>query len=722
MKRKWIIGSVISLLVCLITLMLVTEQKIISDWPKKGERVEVLTNKVWNITFSEKIKATIDLNREISVVNKDGEKEAVSVQLSGDGKTISISPPKKGYRENETYSLIVSKGVTSTMGRRLSSEQNLSFKVNQSLPVVGTKEKLADYFQKIIKNQGNTVHISEDRSTAKMEASNSTEDSSSQQVSETNVQVQGIDEADIIKTNGKNIFQISEQKVKIINPYPANDMKLESVITFEQNFSPMQLFLYNDQLVIIGQSYQEANTQQIEREIDSKVAMNGQTKVLVYNISNSIQPKKVREIEAEGSYVSARMMDGIVYLISNGTPDFRALNGRGGKNIDLRPKYKDSVMGKETQFIPYDEIYYIPDSKEPNYSVIASFNLNEPNQKTEITTYLGSGQEIYMSKKNLYLAVENWSAAPNMEKIVPENMSVNTNIYKFAINGTKVSFHRTTEVPGHLLNQFAMDEYNDHFRVATTKGFAWDDKSPSANQLYIFDDNLQQVGQLENLARGERIYSARFLGDRIYLVTFKETDPLFVIDGSDPTQPKVLGELKIPGFSTYLHPYDENHLIGFGYDTQVVTDGMVSKEPRIVATGMKISFFDVSDFANPKEKFTEVIGDSGTYSPILHDHKALMIQKEKDLYGFPITVYQNRNDKNNPQVMTFQGAYLYHVDVEKGFTLTQQITQQNNTTEYPDWESEIQRIIYIQDQYYALSNTAILSFGGSGITQILSTK
>ena len=170
---------------------------------------------------------------------------------------------------------------------------------------------------------------------------------------------------------------------------------------------------------------------------------------------------------------------------------------------------------------------------------------------------------------------------------------------------------------------------------------------------------MKIVGSLTGLAKDERIYSARFMGDKAYMVTFKQTDPLFVIDVATPTAPKVLGELKIPGFSNYLHPLDENHLIGFGYETKIVPQ-QGSKEPLIMTEGMKVSLFDVSDLSNPKEVDTEVIGGQGTFSPIQYDHHALFQHREKNLYGFPITIYEQGVGQEYAQFKQ-DGALIYEI-------------------------------------------------------------
>ncbi len=224
------------------------------------------------------------------------------------------------------------------------------------------------------------------------------------------------------------------------------------------------------------------------------------------------------------------------------------------------------------------------------------------------------------------------------------------------------------------------------------------------NHMYVLDGNLKTVGKLEDLAGGETIHSARFLGDKAYMVTFRQTDPLFVIDLSNPADPKVLGYLKIPGVSDYLHPYDETHIIGVGRDA---TD-----EGRI--RGMKLALFDVSDVANPKEISKYIIGDQGTYSEALNDHKAFLFSKEKNLLVIPVSEYDRTPMEGVPEwqwkTNYWQGAYVFNLDLASGFALKGKITHQNNTensTYYYDWNSQIRRSLFIENTLYTLSNRMI---------------
>ncbi|MGJ7922353.1 beta-propeller domain-containing protein [Neobacillus sp. LXY-4] len=708
MRKIWVMFG--SLCVAVFILFFYkTELKIENEW-RDNEQQIVLANKVWKIHFSEKIhKSSVNSNL-IYVTNDKGKKLTNELFLSDDQKTIYLTPPENGYAfKKSAYTLHIEKGIKSTLGRSLISSKKISFLVKETLPVVGSKTELNNYFLKIMDEQKQKTSLfgfSENSSESKSSDLAKSDSAAKQDHSETNVQVQGVDEADIVKTDGNLIYMASSNKVEVIKAVPAQEMQRLATISYDEAFSPLQLFLHKDQLLVIGSSYQHYDQQLNQSAATIKIApMYQSTKAIVYNVKNPSKPEKVREISLEGAYVSSRKIDGLVYLVTNHYPDFWILEKN--KDIDIRPKYSDSAVSSETKLVNYKEIQYFPDSKESNYTMIAAFDLEQPNQEAKITTYLGSGSQLYMSKKNLYLAVPNQFIQP-LAADISEMTAPDTNIYKFSVNGLEVNFHSSTEIEGTILNQFSMDEHEGYFRLVTTKGFPWDSRQPSTNQLFIFDENLKQVGELKELAKGEKIYSARFLGDRIYMVTFKQTDPLFVIDASEPSQPKVLGELKIPGFSNYLHPYDENHIIGFGQDTKVIDEKGANGEPRILTNGVKITMFDVSDMTNPKEKFTEFIGGRGTYSPLNYDHKALLFNKNTNLFAFPIAVYQSDPNDEWGQLFEFQGAYVYNLDPDKGFTLKSKITHETTTVQpYESWENSIQRLVYIGDTLYALSDSKI---------------
>lgn len=516
--------------------------------------------------------------------------------------------------------------------------------------------------------------------------------------SKTNTQVQGVDEADIVKTDGTHIYYLANEKLTIINTENASQMKEMSTIEFDETFTPEELFFNNDKIIVIGTRFEYDEREKRIGIDDDYLYPNYMDKTYtsakIYNVKDKTNPTLERTVEVEGSYLTARMIDSNVYIASNKYMYYAYIcNTYKSTELnedDFKAHYLDTATSNETKSINFDCIYYIPEFEDTNYLNIVAFNITN-NQEANVESYLGAGEEIYASKENLYVTKTKYDYERK------NKTSITTEIYKFNLNNANCTFAKAGDVPGSVLNQFSMDECNGYFRIATTDSTSWNSES-NTNNLYVLNENLETIGKIEGLAKGERIYSVRFMGNRAYMVTFVETDPLFVIDLSNPTTPTVLGELKIPGYSKYLHPYDETHLIGIGEDTEVVNYGYGD---RVVTNGMKMAMFDVTDPNNPKELYNVKIGEKGTYSELLYNHKALLFSKEKNIIAFPISITEN------DYKVTFQGAIVYGVSLEKGFELKTKIS--NSATDYDRYYSRnrVERIIYIKDTLFTLSNGLI---------------
>jgi len=455
-------------------------------------------------------------------------------------------------------------------------------------------------------------------------------------------------------------------------------MKRVSTIFADETFTPSEMYIDGDRLILLGYDYSY-----YENYVDSYYyyIYKNKTVAAVYDITDRSEPALGRKVEIDGSYLSSRKIGNYIYLAASSWLE----NYWDGEDFAL-PEASDSCA-PDRKYIDYKNIYYFPDFKDKCYTVIAGFSIAN-DEPASVSTYFGASDGMYVSKNNLYLTKYNW-------------YNDKTDLYKFAIYKGKVGHVATGSVPGALLNQFSMDESGSFFRVATTSR---DENWINENNVYILDKKMNVCGRIEGIAPDERIYSTRFMGDRLYMVTFKKVDPLFVIDLSDNRDPKILGELKIPGYSDYLHPYDETHLIGFGKDA--FEDGEWA-----YYDGMKLSMFDVTDVANPTEMFSEIIGVRGTDSELLRNHRALLFSKVRDgLFAFPISVYVK--DDGNPWYgkFAFQGAYVYNIDMEKGFVKRGEITHQTDLGYNPgkyyygDYDLYINRIIYVGDLLYTASN------------------
>lgn len=511
--------------------------------------------------------------------------------------------------------------------------------------------------------------------------------------SDTNVQVQNVDEADIVKVDNKYIYYVSTKKVVIIDAENPETSEKVSEISFEnENFYPREIYVNTQKLVIVGNEYDDTFKTDIVNTSSQTYDMinikdNSKSGIIIYDITNIKEPKEIRRVMVDGMYLSSRKIENYIYLVVNKyiyTPDIKnnSLEELEQYQNQYKPKYIDTAVGEEEKYIDYDKIYCLDGTDEANYLILTGVNIDSKDE-ADIQTFLGAGQYIYSSEKNMYIATNKATYGDNYEIL-----SENTHILKVALDNGKFIFKVEVDIDGQINNQFSMDENGDTFRIATTTGNMWNIDENTSNSIYILNDNLEEIGRLAEFAKGEKIYSVRYVGDKAYVVTFKQTDPLFVIDLSNTSNPQILGELKIPGYSTYLHPYDETHLMGFGYDTK--EDGT-----QITTNGLKMVMFDVSDLNNPKELFKINIGDSKyTYSELLSDHKALLFSKENNIIAFPI--YSSSGKKS------YTRAAIYEIDLEKGFSLKGEI---GTVTDKAD--EHIERIVFINHNYYTLSKSLV---------------
>lgn len=521
--------------------------------------------------------------------------------------------------------------------------------------------------------------------------------SESESFSETNTQVQGVDESDIVKTNGNYIYYLSNNILRVFETKTSNTKLIKEIELKNSNYTYASELYINDEYIVVIASSRITKNEPIDTlkkrlMIDYSYGKNS-TKALIYDINNY---ELKREIEIDGNYVSSRKVDNNFYIITN-----KYINTYSNLTYDdIVPVYKDTVTENTGYWeIPVTDIRYFPDfdKKDCSYMLISSFNLDKIDNEVDIYTCLGSGNEIYASKENLYVTRSNY-----------EEDKYTTGIHKFEIKNGKVIYKSTGNVPGTLLNQFSMDEYDGYFRITTTQGNTWN--NTSINNLYVLDESLDIVGTLEGLAKGEKIYSTRFMGEKCYIVTYKTVDPLFVIDLSKPENPKVLGELKIPGYSSYLHPLGENYLIGFGEDSveKSYLNWKGETEVTAYATGLKMAIFDVTDYNNPKELHSVKIGSRGSYSELLYNHKSLLFDEEKGIIAFPATLTEDAGvyDNGVPRYgeTIFNGALIYNIDVENGINLRGQVEHQLEGKNYKD---SIQRILYIGDRLYTLSSNML---------------
>jgi inhibitor of cysteine peptidase len=551
--------------------------------------------------------------------------------------------------------------------------------------------------------------------------------------SRTNVQVEGVDEADIVKTDGDYLYILKNQSVRIVKTLPAGSMKeVANLMMADENFSPSNLYVDGTKMVVMGTTWQQI-PYPYPMPVDAMMKIapgyyppyysKTRSEVRIYDIADRANPKLSRELKFDGSTVSSRKIGDKVYLVLQQPMmwAYPMLREATIPEADLMPTFSDSAKGsKDMAVARCGMVSILPHPTHPEYITVATVPLAGTTQEVKYEVVVGSAQNIYASLENLYVAMTEWNYVWSPDG---STAGEKTHIYRFAFTSDGVDFKADGMVPGRILNQFSMDEHHSTklragektFRIATTRGSTWDEKNPSTNNLYILNMSMDEIGSVEDLAPGEQIYSTRFMGDRAYMVTFRQTDPLFVIDTSDPRNPKVLGKLKIPGYSNYLHPYDETHLIGFG------KEAVEAKDQNFAwYQGLKIALFDVTNPENPKEISNVVIGDRGTDSPLLHDHKALLFDKERGLMSFPVMVSeltpeQKAKNESGSEYGSpvYQGAYVFEISLSGGIKERGRITHYSEDTfkkagDY--WYSgthDIHRVVRIGESLYTISNGAV---------------
>ncbi len=600
--------------------------------------------------------------------------------------------------------------------------------------------------------------------------------------SKTNVQVEGVDEADIIKTDGNYIYALAEKKLFIVKAAPADQAQVVSAIKFKNN--PQEIYINGNYLVVYGRDYEIYKSLSAVQGRGFYPRHSNYVFLKVFDISDKKNPRQVRDLNFEGRYISSRLIGDYLYFITSNYVNYYFIDEAPVPRILVGGQALPIGCSKDRCYNP--PVYYI-DIPNTNYNfvTVAAINVKDNSQPLKSEVYLlPASQNVYVSPSNIYLTYTKYiseydlymavakevvwpllsprrqkqvieiESAPNYilspaekqrkisalieyylsrqpnderdkieEKIKTalqqkyEDISKElqkTIIHKIAIAGPKLNYQAQGEVTGRVLNQFSMNEDGDYFYIATTrdrsfwprplffnrlsKDFAPPEKNESYSNLYVLNKNLKIVGSLEKLAPGEKIYSARFMQKRAYLVTFRRLDPLFVIDLSKPTKPRVLGKLKIPGYSDYLHPYDDTTLIGLGKETATSSWG------GVVSTGLKISLFDVSDVTQPKEVAKYVLGERGSDSEALRNHKAFSFWPQKHLLVIPVVVRESRSSRFWGRI-NFAGAAVFAINKSE-IKLKGKISHQSS--DQPDltfrYTSPIKRALYIGDVLYTFSN------------------
>lgn len=504
----------------------------------------------------------------------------------------------------------------------------------------------------------------------------------SYQHSATNIQVAGVDEADTVKTDDNGyMYVLSNDTVYILTAYPPTQARVLANIKFADMY-PIGIFVSGERLAVLGSQYSFPVL--MFPLYNRFYVADIKTYVRVYDIHDRSNPVRIKDFALTGSYFNSRMIGDYIYFVAS----------KPAYTVNDTIFLPEIVMnGRATEIAPTDIRYFNGTEEYYQYTTFVAMNIqNTTEAPTYLTTLLGGTSNMYVSQENMYVTFQDWYWGGN------------TTIYRIHLQASNMTVEASGKIPGQEHGQYSMEEYGDYFRIQTS---TW--SNDSQTNVYVLDMNLTVVGRLENLAPGENFHSARFMGNRAYLVTFKKTDPLFVIDLSNATNPRVLGELKIPGYSDYLHPYDETHLIGVGKNTVEAEEGNFAWYQ-----GIKISLFDVSNVTNPVQDASYVIGDRGSDTPVLTDPKAFLFDKSKNLLAIPVMVAKIDESKYPSPVPPYaygdpvwQGAYVFDVSLYHNIVLEGRITHLDNGTSINDQGYWVNRSLYIEDVFYTVSDRMI---------------
>jgi inhibitor of cysteine peptidase len=562
--------------------------------------------------------------------------------------------------------------------------------------------------------------------------------------SQTNNQVKNVDEADLIKTDGNYIYTVSGNTVFIIKAYPGQEAAIVSEITL--NATPSNLFIEGDHLAVFGDFYDPVYFKAMDIR-----PYGGMTFFNVYDISDKANPLLLKEYKFEGNYFDARLKEGFVYFVTRTWPQYGPMP---------MPLYFVGGVRKEMPIdsIRYFNIPY----NNPSMVTVNALSLSNPSDEfNSQTIVVEGGENLYMSESNIYITYteyineyqlreditkellsdqlteadkaliekikatddevlsqyekdakilqvyynylnyltgdEQQALSDKTDKLLEDRLKEYdhleyTVINRIGVDNGRVTVGESGKVPGHIINQFSLDESDGVLRIATTLSARWSytakESTKSTNGVYTLDSGMKILGSMEDIAEDESIYSTRFIGDKLYMVTFRQVDPFFVIDLSDPAKPKELGQLKIPGFSRYLHPYDENTIIGIG--NEATDQGRVE--------GLKISLFDVSDFANPKEIAKFVTEEKYATSTALYEHKAFLFSREKELLVIP--AYSYDYDYKTGTQKGYNGAFVFRINKDE-ITLRGLIDHSAGQQAY--YGAEVERSLYINELLYTKS-------------------
>lgn len=538
----------------------------------------------------------------------------------------------------------------------------------------------------------------------------------------TNNQVAGVHEADLVKTDGAYVYVVAGGTLHIIEALSARRVSATRL-----EGETREMLLSGDRAVV----YTSFGTvgPRCTYGYDCQFAGDGSsTKILVLDIANRAAPRLARKIELSGSLMAARSIGNAIHtVVADGdspTPSYETwpagLPTCGTPESEVRKKFAALKVENERKLRAQ---VTLPTMKEGGreqllcnglmktklgdgeaFTTLVSFDLRDDRSTPNTATVQSRPGAVFASKDALYLSVVNRKARNRGWYSFYRSVDEVSEIHKFRIGERPemTSYTGSGIVPGHVLNQFAMDSWYGYLQIATTRGQVPDPKVSSVVSVMAESPggDLVRVGAIEDIAPGEDIRAVRFDGDRGYVVTFKKTDPLFVMDLYNPSQPRILGELKIPGYSTYMHRIDQDHLLSIGFDAD-------DKGDFAYFNGVMLQLFDVREPTKPRLIYKETIGTRGSSSEAATNHLAFNYFAEQGLLAFPMTICEGGGDGNFGGELTFSGLLIYNVSVRDGFKRLGGVDHGARGASCDTWwsnaTSKVKRSVFLDSLVYSIA-------------------
>ena len=538
------------------------------------------------------------------------------------------------------------------------------------------------------------------KATAKSSSSDSTmssdgvkKKSDSKAYSTTNIQTEGVDEGDVVKTDGEYIYIVNDKK-SVVNIVKAQGKETKKIAKIKikynkEDLNVKEIYYADNKLIVISGVYEDDVLYGIEDSVTSKGCgvNNGKsiTIISVYDITDRSNPKLIKQNTQQGDFDSSKLSGNYVYTISEA-------------NVNITDKRDSCVPEINEKPMDYSKIYLPNKIDDCSYTVITVMDINNPDKFYDQTAIAGNVQNVYVSENNIYLIDDeyeeidisdtkkgknilkkinigklqesqknlsakeikkvkkayggeyDWSKVTETRKIGYFKSQIKTNIVKYSYKDGKLNFVNENSVEGYVDSNLSFDEKTGCLRFVSSNSTSsyvgertvlkdgkgkiisenivntndyekYYEEEVLDNNVYVLDENLKEVASIKGLAKNESVYAVRYLGNYGYFVTYENTDPLFTVDFSDMKNPKIVGKLKLPGYSDYLHFYDENSMLGLGMEND---------------NYLKLEMYNVSN--GKAKQISKKVLKRYMYSDALHDYKSIIVDKEKNLIGFKATL------------------------------------------------------------------------------------